>query len=612
MRTKVALFLLFTTLTLSADPKKPEITGQRAVAANEDSPFEISFNDLIVTDPDNLFYPWGFTMKLYAGDNYTFTGRTVTPAKNFHGELVVKVSVNDGKNESNKFDLKVTVRPVNDPPSITGQTALSVQTNGSLTIQLSHLTVSDPDNPYPNGFSVIVRPGDNYSVSGTTVTPSSGFSGSLLVNVAVSDGSAVSAQYGLRITVAGGNQKPVITGQFALSTAKNQPFTIGLNHLKVSDPDSPYPTGFTLIIYPESNYTFSGSTVTPATNLVGTLIVRVAVNDGTSISNPFNLQVQVKNELVITGQDEVKVNEDEPFSITLAQLKVFDPENKYPQGYSVMIQEGENYTIKDNKITPAPQFSGLMNVSVKVSNGSVTSGEYIFGVTVVNINDAPEITNFPETPVVYSPGTGPVELLGDVSVADPDDERILLAEAGFREGNYLAGIDILSFSATENIKGIFDPSRGILTLVGSALLEEYASVLNSIAYTFNSTEEEPEEKTVYFRLNDGKDASTTYERRIVVSESIPLDIPTVFTPNDDLANDTWKVRVLQNNERTQNAVIRVFDKRGHLVFESQGFQQEWDGKSAGMTLPSDTYYYTIDFNVNSPRGNYSGTVTILR
>jgi predicted enzyme involved in methoxymalonyl-ACP biosynthesis len=40
-----------------------------------------------------------------------------------------------------------------------------------------------------------------------------------------------------------------------------------------------------------------------------------------------------------------------------------------------------------------------------------------------------------------------------------------------------------------------------------------------------------------------------------------------------------------------------------------GFEQ-WDGVWNGETLPSDTYFYTIELNYNKVR--YKGTVTILR
>ena len=70
----------------------------------------------------------------------------VTPSPNFSGNLKVPVTVNDGQNESNRFELKIEViKGQNVAPKITGQVALSVNEGASLTIELAHLQVTDPD-----------------------------------------------------------------------------------------------------------------------------------------------------------------------------------------------------------------------------------------------------------------------------------------------------------------------------------------------------------------------------------------------------------------------------------------------------------------------------------
>ena len=56
-------------------------------------------------------------------------------------------------------------------PVITGQRALSAPQDWPLTIGLSDLTVSDPDNSYPKGFALWVQGGSNYGRSGNTITP---------------------------------------------------------------------------------------------------------------------------------------------------------------------------------------------------------------------------------------------------------------------------------------------------------------------------------------------------------------------------------------------------------------------------------------------------------
>jgi gliding motility-associated-like protein len=91
-----------------------------------------------------------------------------------------------------------------------------------------------------------------------------------------------------------------------------------------------------------------------------------------------------------------------------------------------------------------------------------------------------------------------------------------------------------------------------------------------------------------------------------------LDIPTAFTPNGDGANETWKISTRQGQElgEFQDARIKVYDKRGALLFDTSGLENQWDGTYQGKVLPPDSYYYTILLNDHNEK--YQGVVTILR
>jgi gliding motility-associated-like protein len=120
-------------------------------------------------------------------------------------------------------------------------------------------------------------------------------------------------------------------------------------------------------------------------------------------------------------------------------------------------------------------------------------------------------------------------------------------------------------------------------------------------------------KTFYLKVNDGKSDSEIVERNLVYGEAAAaLDIPTGFTPNGDLANDTWKIIPLKSEEQYAEALIKIYNKDGILVYESVGFETEWDGRLNGEPLPADTYFYTIDLNTSTTAGFLKGLVTILR
>jgi gliding motility-associated-like protein len=611
----IYVFLFLSILSTSAwsQGNKPVITGQDAVSTAEEQSVTIKLTDLNVTDRDDIFYPWGFSLTVYPGENYTLSGATVTPNANFNGTLTVPVTVNDGKHDSDKYNFKITVSPVNDPPVITGQAALQTTESKAITIQLTHLTVSDPDNAYPTGFSLNVSSGSNYTVNGNTVTPAAGFTGTLTANVTVSDGSLSSSAYSLKITVVPGNKAPVITGQTALATAKNKAITILLSHLKVIDPDNAYPKDFTLSVSAGNNYTISGATVTPAQNFVGTLSVPVTVNDGKLNSAPFNLQISVTDELLITGQKPLEINEGQSITLQLSDLLVNDPDNKYPSGFTLQVLQGENYTASNQQVTPSPTFTGTLSVGVTVSNGSKTSKPYSLSIAVKPINNAPEVVDLETDALLYTVTNDPVAISKALDIKDADDNTLALAEIGFLPETYESGADQLIFKNTSTIRGVYDSAKGVLSLIGTASLADYRSAIRSVQYYYGNVDDPMlAAKTLTIRLNDGKVFSTLYERKITLMEDIGFDIPNAFTPNNDAANDTWRVRPLKQAERFDQTIIRVYNKRGSLVFETIGFDKEWDGRYNGELLPPDTYYYTIDLNLTYIDTNYKGIVTILR
>lgn len=407
---------------ISVTPNAPPvITGQNPLSTSEETPIPISLSDIQVDDPDND-YPTGFTFRLSAGDNYTVEENNVIPAVDFVGTLNVPIIVNDGINDSEPFSLAITVTNVNDAPVITGHTALSTPENTSLTLELSHFTVSDPDNDYPDGFTLSILSGENYSAAGQVITPAAGYSGPLTVGVLVNDGIANSEAYFFEVTVTPVNDPPKIIGQEELEMLEGSSITITLQVLHVEDPDNDYPQEFTLTILPGDDYTYAETTVTPHGDFSGTLTVNVMVNDGSNDSEPFPLAITVtpqNDPPRIIGPSALSTKEDTPLTITLDQLQVEDPDNDYPTGFTLQVLPGDNYTRDGNTVIPETNFNGTLTVEVQVSDGSLTSNIYPLSVQVTPVNDPPVITG--QTPV-ETPEDTPVTLqLAHLTVLDVDN-----------------------------------------------------------------------------------------------------------------------------------------------------------------------------------------------
>lgn len=599
---------------------RPSIVGQHDLQTDEDHSLTIQLSDLEVLDFDNQ-YPNGFTLRLYGGKNYSFSENTVTPDANFNGKLTVPVTVNDGNDDSRRYNLTIQVKAINDPPEITGQGSLATDEDKPVKIEFSQITVKDPDNNYPRDFSLKVSSGTNYTVSGTTVTPAKNFNGTLSIPLKVSDGSAESNSFQFQVKVNPVNDPPVITGQAALSIPENKPFQILLSHLKVSDPDDTYPSGFSLAVSSGNNYSVSGNTITPAKDFTGPLAIKVTVNDGHSNSNAFNLKADVypvNNSPEITGQAPLTIKEDESVTLRFEDLKVKDPDNPYPNGFTMSITNGANYTINKNTILPAANYNGNLSVKVTVSDGENTSDPFNLKITVTPVNDPPEIKNLETEPLNFEMGRGPVACTETFDAVDVDDPDLLFAEIRFDSVNYKWENDRLIYdNSVAPIRGAFDSSEGTLVLLGRAPVSDYVKAIREVQYNCENADDGSVHaagtKSIYITLSDGKDSSAVSERVISIGKvNIPLEIPACFTPNGDYANDTWQVKPVNNDEPLDRAIIKVYNAQGGLVYQAVGLDKEWDGKLNGEFLPTATYYYTIDLNLSYTKAVYKGLVTIIR
>ncbi|WP_295648926.1 gliding motility-associated C-terminal domain-containing protein [uncultured Mucilaginibacter sp.] len=84
-------------------------------------------------------------------------------------------------------------------------------------------------------------------------------------------------------------------------------------------------------------------------------------------------------------------------------------------------------------------------------------------------------------------------------------------------------------------------------------------------------------------------------------------VPNAFTPNGDGVNDNWDIPFLINYP---NCSVKVFSRRGQMVFSSVGYPTPWDGKYNGTVLPVGAYYYIID--TKDVLGILSGTVNLIK
>ncbi|GLR19459.1 T9SS type B sorting domain-containing protein [Portibacter lacus] len=105
---------------------------------------------------------------------------------------------------------------------------------------------------------------------------------------------------------------------------------------------------------------------------------------------------------------------------------------------------------------------------------------------------------------------------------------------------------------------------------------------------------------------------------IVCSANCPLyELPNVFTPNGDNANDLF---VPRDNRFVSEVDMKIYNRWGELVFQTSDPEINWDGTNfKGKELAEGVYYYKCDVIESSVDGSQersigilSGSITIIR
>ncbi|PVZ71951.1 reprolysin-like metallopeptidase [Pelagibaculum spongiae] len=364
-------------ITGSTNNQAPQVTGQKnIIEVISGQSFTISPSQLTIKDSDSD----NFTAIVKSGDNYTVSGTRVTPDNEFTGTLSIPVQVSDGQSSSNIFNMTIEVFA---PLSITGQTKLTFESGKALTISTEDLQLSGTSTGIQ--YTLNILPGNNYNVSGTTITATNNFFGILTIPVKVSGNQQTSALFNLKVQVTVPVIPLVITGQSELTVESGKALTLSVEDLQLSGKSTS--VQYTLNILPGNNYNVSGTAITADRNFSGTLTVPVEVSGGQKTSALFNLKVQVTAPvippvipLVITGQSDLTVESGKTLTLSVEDLQLSGKSTSVQ--YTLNILPGNNYSVVSNTITASSSFSGFLTVPVEVSGGEQTSSRFDLQVSV--------------------------------------------------------------------------------------------------------------------------------------------------------------------------------------------------------------------------------------
>lgn len=247
---------------------------------------------------------------------------------------------------------------------------------------------------------------------------------------------------------------------------------------------------------------------------------------------------------------------------------------------------------------------GTVYVHVATTQGCVTTTEINLEYSdpiVLNIpTEVPVCTGYPSEVdagagfAVYEWSTG--EATQTIQVSDLGSYWVTVTDGNGCTATHT--FTVISGNAPEITQVTEGPDYLEITATGGEEPYSYSTngVIFQVSNVFNYLP--PGEYNVYVRGADGCVSAPT--------EVAIFEYPTLFTPNGDGINDTWRLpgmRVYPNSQ------IRIFDRYGALVYEGINNGNEmWNGRDfSGKVVSTQDYWYII--NVSDGR-EIHGHVTV--
>ena len=193
--------------------------------------------------------------------------------------------------------------------------------------------------------------------------------------------------------------------------------------------------------------------------------------------------------------------------------------------YEAALRSVTYQNTSDNPSTPT------RTVSFTVDDGDDPSNTLTRDINVTATNDASVLAAIEGLPLAYTENNLPTAITAAISIADVDDTNIESATIQIT-GNYASGQDVLAFTDTPSITGIWNTGSGTMTLSGSDTLANYEAALRAVTYQNTSDNPSTPTRTVSFTVDDGDDPSNTLTRDINVART--NDAPTI----SNLAGDS--------------------------------------------------------------------------
>lgn len=343
-----------------------------------------------------------------------------------------------------------------------------------------------------------------------------------------------------------------------------------------------------------------------------------------SIGNPFNHLVS--NDTILCQQNEIELF-----------ASGFGIADQFIWSSTIDFLDTLNLNLSDSTYSFTPQnqiqkfyvklFNFGCSVIDSVTVSLVSSGLELSGSGKVCQNDDFIVNAVNNSPFAYTYSWYPSELIE--SLLSPSSVKAVTSSPAYLFVDVVTGsncnfTDSILIDVSPVFAGSVNASASEYVIISGGETILSATPNGNFQYswipttglqspTSQSTLATVEETTTYtVQITDGICISTDTVTIICVTDECKTPyvfVPNAFSPNDKNKNEIFYVRGLQITKM----LLRVYNRWGELVFESQDPAIGWDGSFKGKKLDPDVFDYYLEVTcVGGKTELIKGNVTILK
>ncbi|MBS7564431.1 gliding motility-associated C-terminal domain-containing protein [Mucilaginibacter sp. Bleaf8] len=587
----------------------------------------VTINPLGVNDEGVTPINTPITTNVKANDGSGAANNTVTPTNGAHGTTTVDANGNVIYTPQNGFiGLDTYTYTLTTPDGL-------VSAPITVTIRVKPVGVNDTDiTPVNTPVTTTVKSNDGPSGINTTVTPTNGANGSTTVNpdgtvtYTPNPGYVGTDTYTYTLTTPDGIVSDPITVNVTIYSAAIRLTKVANNTVnKAGDV-----INYTLVVTNTGGVTLTNLVVTDAGADAGSIspasIASLAPGANTAVTARHTVtQADVtagsfSNQATVTGTDpkgtQVTARSDDPSTlaandptvVTISPLPAGAIRitktgvlNSFFITYTFVITNTGNSALNNVLFTDTKL--GQTNTSVDVPAGGLLPGNSVTITRTYTLTqpdrDAGSVSNTASVTAIDAAGnTVTNSATTTTAVAKAP---IATNDVGYSGNNQPVAISVLTNDSGAGTA--LDPT----TIEVMTQPEHGTAVANSngtVVYTPNPGYTGPD--TFTYRVKDLNGIYTNVATVTVNSNATALfNIPTLFTPNGDGANDTFEIRGL--TQYSQNELV-IVNRWGNEVYHQSGYQNNWTGEG----LKEGTYYYLLKVKINDNWQVFKGYITLIR